>query len=129
MSEFRTLLTELDPPTVPWDPIQRTTFIEEFPAWCGDLANLTGILSECDSADLQSGLSLALGSVSPPEDIETKTSIADTVSRWAFESPDSGTHSAARWALRQWSVELPQVTVTTDPPTTASGGTCQMVCD
>jgi hypothetical protein len=35
-AEFRNLAEELYPPTVEFDPVQRTTFIKTFPTWSGD---------------------------------------------------------------------------------------------
>jgi eukaryotic-like serine/threonine-protein kinase len=101
--------------TVSWDPIQRTTLIREFPAWRGELKNLISVVQEANAPDLTSGLSLALGSTIPPDDQGVKASLTETLERWYRESTDGGTHSASRWALAHWGIELPEVTPTESP--------------
>lgn len=107
-------LLYLDPPTIPWDPIQRTTFIAEFPTWSGPLNHLADVLRDARTPELTSGLSLALGSTSPPAD--AASTLSDILKRWCKASPDSGTHSAATWALRQWGQDLPEQPVSSEPP-------------
>ncbi|MCY2968654.1 MAG: formylglycine-generating enzyme family protein, partial [Planctomycetota bacterium] len=91
------------------DPVQRTLFIDEFAVWHGDLARLAtrNSPSQTDAA-LRSGICLAVGSV-PLEKVSEseRTAWQPAFAEWYTSAVDSGTHSAAGWALRQWGVELP----------------------
>ncbi|MHB9066390.1 MAG: SUMF1/EgtB/PvdO family nonheme iron enzyme [Pirellulaceae bacterium] len=96
-------------PTVnlpPWNPVQRTMFIECFPAWSGPVEKLADVLRNSDDAALRSGVCLAIGSVQEPS-IAAKKVWQELWARWHAHQPDSGTHSASGWALRHWGVPLP----------------------
>jgi formylglycine-generating enzyme required for sulfatase activity len=101
-------------PDQPWDPIQRTTFIAEFSNWSGDLEQLAREVGEAKVAHFRSGVSLALGGVKRPSDA-AKAAWIDLISSWYSEDPDSGSHSAAGWALSQWELALPAVATTPRP--------------
>ena len=62
-AEFKKLLFEVSPPTQPWDPVQRTEFIAEFPEWCGEFGRLAERIESSKNTALRSGVSLAVGSV------------------------------------------------------------------
>jgi len=89
-----------------WTPRQRTTFISLFPDWCVDLADLAIHPEDLKSPHIRSGFCLAIGGVKP-------TALAmghpwkEQLQHWYRNSQDSGTHSAARWALSQWDQEEP----------------------
>ena len=90
------------------DPVQRTIFIDEFPAWHGDLSRLAANWRTLSDPALRSALCMAVGSV--PADRLAPTDMAawkPVVSEWYRTAPDNVTHSAAGWALRQWKVDLP----------------------
>ena len=92
------------------DPIQRTLFIEQLSSWAGDVAGLVGLAEGIDEPSLRSGLCLGIGSV--PADrltAEAKQAWGAILSGWYRNESDTGTHSAAGWAMRQWGVDLPQV--------------------
>ena len=113
--EFQALLFELKPPVPEFDPVERTTFIKEFPTWCGELERLVPVLEATDDAHLRSGMSLAIGGVERPT-AKTKEAWEKVFTQWYESAPDSGTHSAAAWALRQWSLAV-SLPVVTDEPT------------
>ncbi len=98
----------------PWDPIQRTTFIAEFSNWNGGVEQLAPEVGEAEVAHFRSGISLALGGVKRPSDA-AKAAWVDLISPWHSEAPDSGSHSAAGWALNQWDLALPAVPTTPRP--------------
>lgn len=98
------------------DPIQRTTFIDQTPAWHGDLFRLATNCQSHSDPSLRSGIALAMGGVAwdqlgAPE-IAKSTRI---LTEWYQTAPDPGTHSAAGWALRQWGNDLPPLSAATSP--------------
>jgi serine/threonine protein kinase/formylglycine-generating enzyme required for sulfatase activity len=97
------------------DPSQRTLFIEECSTWHGDLSALARLVADTQDGMLRSAIALAVGSV-PVENVAVseKREWKTLFSRWHESAPDTTTHSAADWALRQWKLKLPE--------TAASGG-------
>ncbi|MBX7104224.1 MAG: protein kinase [Gemmataceae bacterium] len=91
------------------DPTPRTRFIEEFAAWHGDVAGVIERLRDRPPA-IRSGYCAALGRVDlatlPATDREAVVAAITQIYR---EDPDAGTHSAAGWALRQWSAAPPEL--------------------
>jgi formylglycine-generating enzyme required for sulfatase activity len=63
---------------------------------------------------LLAGLCLAVGNVT--DLVGAKDDWKSLASVWFTKSPDSGTHSAASWTLRQWDVELPAIKATAESP-------------
>ena len=94
--------------TPAWDPVQRTTFIEWFPKWSGNVGTLKAVLDAADDAPLRSGISLALGSLTEVS-AETKQAWEPVLANWHTRHPDSGVHSAAGWALRSWGLSPPTI--------------------
>jgi formylglycine-generating enzyme required for sulfatase activity/predicted Ser/Thr protein kinase len=98
------------------DPVQRTIFIDEFPAWHGNLEKLVTHCEKLSDPASRSALCMGVGSVPA-----VRLAPADTVawkrvlSEWYQTAPDNVTHSAAGWALRQWSVDLPALARSTQP--------------
>ena len=88
------------------DPIQRTIFIDELPAWHGDVTKLATYCQARSDAALRSSLCLAIGSIPLGQltDAE-RESWKPVLMQWYETSPDGGTQTAAGWALRQWGVE------------------------
>lgn len=94
------------------DPGQRTIFINEFPRWEWHLPDrtlklqlLAQAVAESQDAGLRSGLGLGVGSIPAdrlqelnPQALESWKQLT---SRWFNEQPDTSTHSAATWLLRQ----------------------------
>ena len=98
------------------DPIQRTAFIEQLWSWAGDVARLVGLAERIDEPSLRSGLCLGLGSV--PADrltAEARQAWGAILSDWYRNEPDTGTHSAAGWAMRQWGLGLPAIASSRQP--------------
>ncbi len=88
------------------DPTQQTVFIHEvFPTWHADLKELANVINDANDAPLRAGMCLAMGNLAVDELGDAKQTWQDLLIRWYSQSPDSATHSAARWALRQWNVE------------------------
>ena len=65
---------------------------------------------------LRAGICLTMGKLSSNDLSDAKDTWQELLSRWYSESPDSGTHSVACWALRQWKVDLPEITPSTTNP-------------
>jgi hypothetical protein len=88
------------------DPGIRTWFIDEFPRWEIDLPKVVETTENANSPALRSAVCLGLGQI-PARKIlpEERNRIAEVATRW-YELPDSSTHSAAAWLMRQW--ELPE---------------------
>ena len=101
-------------PVRPWDPVERTMFIEHFPNWSGSVEKLVDVLQKEDNAPLRSGISLALGSIENPN-TEAKQAWEPVLGDWHQGEPDSGVHSATGWALRAWSVPMPNLEKGTQP--------------
>ena len=98
------------------DPVQRTIFIDELPAWHGDVTKLATYCQSRSDAALRSGLCLAVGSIPSVQltDAERKA-WKPVLTHWYETAPDGGTHSAAGWALRQWGIEAPASPATSQP--------------
>ena len=95
------------------DPIQRTMFIATFASWhAGDteMSKLVDVVRDTGDVSLRSGICLAVGSV-PELGEDTKANWARVFDGWYMSQTDSGTHSAAGWALRKWKPhsELPEI--------------------
>lgn len=92
------------------DPAERVHLIDAIPQWHGSLTGLLQQVTAAQTPHLRSGIILGVGSVPrnevPVSDLEAATRI---LSRWYQELPDSGTHGAAGWVLRNWQRPLPQV--------------------
>jgi serine/threonine protein kinase/formylglycine-generating enzyme required for sulfatase activity len=99
-----------------FDPIQRTIFIDELPAWHGEVTELaTYCRSRSDSA-LRSGVCLAVGSIALAQATEAaRAAWKPVLTEWYETAPDGVTHSAAGWALRQWGIAAPAVSPTSQP--------------
>ncbi len=91
-----------------WNPVQRTMFIQCFPAWCGPVEKLADVLQSSDDAALRSGMCLAIGSVQEPS-TKARDVWQDLWSQWHARHADGGTHSASGWALRNWGAPLPKL--------------------
>ncbi len=87
----------------------RTLFIDEFQRWELDREALVATVKDTSSPALRSAVCLGLGQI-PVKQISTeeKTLIAELATKW-FSLPDSSTHSAVAWLMRQW--ELPEPTL------------------
>ncbi len=92
------------------DPIQRTVFVDEGSTWCGDLLPLSDEAKTFDNADLRSAICLVVGSVPPDKVTQTQKKAWQTIlSDWHVSQPDTGTHSASGWALREWGLPIPEL--------------------
>lgn len=95
--------------------IRRTMFIDEFSRWRADLVLLKKHVSKIIHHDFRSGFCLAMGSI--PGDwvtLDAKKAWQPVLADWYINSPDSGTHSAAGWALRKWELEIPKIASSTE---------------
>ena len=98
------------------DPVQRTIFIDEFPAWHGDVTRLAMYCQARSDAALRSGLCLGIGSIPSGQLTEAEREAWKPVlTQWYETASDGGTHSAAGWALRQWGIEAPALPATSQP--------------
>ena len=90
------------------DPTARTRFIAEFPHWPIEWTELSRRLAGVEDGEIRSGLCLALGGVELPADsVPEIHQLQSKIATWWQDASDSGTHSAAGWALRQWNKPLP----------------------
>ena len=103
------------------DPIERTTFIDEFHLWHGDLLQLDStlrkVIGEMAERDgLRYALCAAVGSFEDDQlSADAKASWLKFFQDW-YHQPDKATHSAAGWVLRKWGAE-PELYGLTAPPT------------
>jgi serine/threonine protein kinase/formylglycine-generating enzyme required for sulfatase activity len=97
------------------DPIERTIFIDELPAWHGHTRLAMYFQAESDAA-LRSGLCLAVGSI-PLEQLteEERKAWNSVFLEWYKTASDGGTHGAAGWALRHWGMDAPPLPETSQP--------------
>ena len=111
---FESLLADFYPTPVVFDPIQRTTLISEFSIWTNDLSILPQLFKKIGDSDLRSGICLAIGG-----EVEPTEQVIDAwkplLQRWYMEAEDSGTHSASKWVMQQWKLDLPDVPIAQSP--------------
>lgn len=88
------------------DPGVRTWFIDEFQRWEIDLEKVTATVGNSTSPALRSAICLGIGQI-PVKQIsnDDKNRIAELAAKW-YTLPDSSTHSAVAWLMREW--ELPE---------------------
>ncbi len=92
------------------DPIQRSVFIDEYALWHGDTTRIAKFATTIDDSAWRSALCLAVASVPREEAGEDAEQVWNPIfADWYRNQPDSATHSAAGWALRQWDSELPAI--------------------
>jgi len=107
-----------DGPATPgqaFDPIQRTVFIREFGGWSGSIGTLASLLVNTDNSALRSGICLAVGGVAKPGQVG-KEKWQPVLENWYSAATDSGTHSAAGWALSQWNLPKPEIIASKQAP-------------
>ena len=98
------------------DPIERTLFIDECKTWHGDLSSLVKFVSESGDTAFRSAVVLIVGGVSPSEVTATdKRAWQPPLSKWFASAPDTLTHSATAWTIRQWDLDLPSIPTSTQP--------------
>jgi serine/threonine protein kinase/formylglycine-generating enzyme required for sulfatase activity len=98
------------------DPIQRTIFIDELPAWHGDITKLATYCQARSDAALRSGLCLAVGSIPLGQlTAAERKAWKPVLTEWYVTASDGGTHSAAGWGLRQWGIEAPALPARSQP--------------
>jgi formylglycine-generating enzyme required for sulfatase activity len=98
------------------DPVQRTILIDTFELWHGDAAELAPMVAETSDAAFRSGICLAVGSIGGEAATpEVKQAWEHLLLDWYRNAPDSGTHSASGWTLRQWQVPLPDIPASDEP--------------
>jgi tetratricopeptide (TPR) repeat protein/energy-coupling factor transporter ATP-binding protein EcfA2 len=102
-TELATKATEFE--GIP-DPGVRTWFIDEFPRWEIDTKKLVNDLEELQSPALRSAICLGIGQRKNFTDSE-KSDATELVNRW-YWLPDSSTHSAVTWLMRQWDIQKPE---------------------
>ncbi len=93
------------------DPIQRTTLIHTLlPKWHGDLSALANVCQDLEAGPLRSAVCLGVGGI-PVEQTSTAEQSAwkSLWTKWYQTAPDTGTHGATDWALRQWKMVLPNI--------------------
>jgi len=98
------------------DPIQRTIFIDELPAWHADVTRLAMYCQARSDAALRSGLCLGIGGIPSGQlTASEREAWKPVLAQWYETASDGGTHSAAGWALRQWGIEAPAPSATSQP--------------
>jgi formylglycine-generating enzyme required for sulfatase activity len=98
------------------DPIQRTLFIETLPNWYGDIRLLKQRMEQTEHAGLRSGICLGIGSISLDKiSPRAKQAWQQLLSDWYQQEQDTGTHSAAGWALQKWGLPRPEIASSPEP--------------
>jgi len=89
------------------DPGVRTHLIDQFPHWELDRAALGATVKDSTSPALRSAVCLGLGQI-PVKRIseQDKNLLAELATKW-YALPDSSTHSAVAWLMRQWEIPEP----------------------
>ena len=98
------------------DPTQRTLFISECSTWHGDVGRVLRSAAASSDPDFRSGLLLAVGRVSLSEfSMRERRALQPTLAQLFVDSPDTVTHSATGWTLRQWRLNEPRVSESKTP--------------
>lgn len=98
------------------DPIRQTMLVDEFATWCGDINTAIDVVRSFESPASRAAICLAIGSVSVDRiKIGRAQAWRSVLQHWYINDPDSGVHSAADWALRQWNFTVPLVATSTRP--------------
>jgi hypothetical protein len=89
---------------------ERIRFIDQFPRWEHPIKALVETVRDSTSPALRSAVAIGLGKI-PGERISAKEKVltAELANNW-YRLPDSSTHCAVGWLLREW--QLPEPTVT-----------------
>ncbi|MFM7926449.1 MAG: hypothetical protein ACKO9Q_01955, partial [Pirellula sp.] len=89
------------------DPGLRTLFIDEFRRWGLDRLVLAATVKDSASPALRSAVCLGLGQI-PVKRISSadKNRITELATNW-YSLPDSSTHSAVEWLMRDWEIPEP----------------------
>jgi formylglycine-generating enzyme required for sulfatase activity/tRNA A-37 threonylcarbamoyl transferase component Bud32 len=95
---------------------ERADLIHEFQEWHGDLSRIAATLGSAEDPGFRSGLCLAVGGVTPDSfSAEQLTDLLEVLNTHFLEAPDSGTHAAAEWAIRQLGGVAAEITPQTNP--------------
>jgi formylglycine-generating enzyme required for sulfatase activity len=98
------------------DPIERTLLIDTLSTWHGTVNRLVDRVADSEPPSFRSGVCLGIGSIPLNELSPSEIGlVAPTLVAWYRDQHDGGTHSAARWALRQWNQTLPRIAVADNP--------------
>jgi serine/threonine protein kinase/formylglycine-generating enzyme required for sulfatase activity len=98
------------------DPVDRTTFIHNYATWHGDLSIIADHLLRSESAELRSGLCVAIGLLEPRAILPAqRREISHALGELVVHSADAATHSAASLALRRWEIALPEIPTRSEP--------------
>jgi formylglycine-generating enzyme required for sulfatase activity len=99
------------------DPTPKRVFEETLAVWHGNLGELVQTVERTGNVPLRASVAIGFGRTSSQGLAEPEQRAAiDTLTLWFKDSPDTGTHGATDWALRQWSVELPKLENGVSPP-------------
>ena len=85
------------------DPIERTLFIDRFPAWHGDPVKVLEQVKPSNESALLSAIACGVGGIGRDSISEqAKASCLVQFKEWLSATGDGVLHSSAGWALRQW---------------------------
>ncbi len=89
------------------DPGVRTWFIDEFPRWEIDTEKLAKDIKDSATSGLRSAICLGIGQRPFKGFANAETNaISELATQW-YWLPDSSTHSAVTWLMRQWELKEP----------------------
>lgn len=88
------------------DPWPRTSFVSTLTEWNCELADWAKMCKSVDSGCLRSALCLGIGSMSAMDQLAL-SEWQRVWTNWYINALDSGTHSAARWALTSQKLPVP----------------------
>ena len=99
------------------DPMPRTALIHSFGTWAVSLQALPDLLRGNHDPALQSGICAAVGLLDPASLSPSERGAFVEVLEYLYrETPDSGVHSAAGWALGRWHQDLPAIKASKQAP-------------
>ncbi|TWT58081.1 Serine/threonine-protein kinase PknB [Thalassoglobus neptunius] len=108
------LSTAPDPETDIWNPEPRTAFIQVCRIWNGGMDRLLDQLNDVNSPDLRSGFASIVGGI-PNLPKSTRDRWGQLLSGWVLTSPESGPHSASKWALERLELPIPPLPTSPTP--------------
>ena len=80
------------------DPSERTIFVDEFPAWHGDVTSLATFCQARSDAALRSGLCLAIGSIASAQLTDGERKAWEPALAQCYEAASDGSTHSARLA-------------------------------
>ena len=92
------------------NPDARSAMIHEFGVWHGDLHEVVTMLDQVENAGSLAGICLSLGRIEPGEmEFDVFEALTNRLLELYSSHYSAAVHSASKWALESWQIELPNL--------------------